>query len=94
MDITSRKRAQIVTLRQHSNMTIRKIGEKLNVSKSNVGRIFKMMDTNCDVTKTKRWDQCRGKRKTTSRDDKMILQNTFKGLRKTSEDLQRDLATA
>ena len=40
MNITPRKRAQIVTLRQHSNMTIRKLGEKLNVSKLNVGRIF------------------------------------------------------
>ena len=37
MDITPRKRAQIGALRQHSNMTIRKIGEMLNVSKSNVG---------------------------------------------------------
>ena len=77
MDITPRKRAQIGALRQHSNMTIRKIGEMLNVSKSNVGWIFEMMDTNRDVTKTKRRDQCRTKRKTTSRDDKMILQNTF-----------------
>ena len=33
-------------------------------------------------------------RKTTTCDDKMILQNTFRDLRKTSEDLQRDLATA
>ena len=40
MNIAPRKRAQIVTLRQHSNITIRKIGEKLNVSKSNMGRIF------------------------------------------------------
>ena len=94
MDITPRKRAQIVALRQHSNMTIRKIGEMLNVSKSNVGRIFKMMDTNRDVTKTKKQDQCGRKRKTTTRDDKMKLQNTFRDLRKTSEDLQRDLATA
>ena len=37
MGITPRKRAQIITLRQHFNMTIRKIGEKLNVLKSNVG---------------------------------------------------------
>ena len=50
MDITPRKRAQIVALRQHSNMIIRKIGEMLNLSKSNVGRIFKMADTNRDVT--------------------------------------------
>ena len=36
MDITPRKRAHIGALRQHSNMTIRKIGEMLIVSKSNV----------------------------------------------------------
>ena len=53
-----------------------------------------MMDTNDDVTTTKRRDQCERKRKTTTCDNKMILQNTFKDLRKTSEDLQRDLATA
>ena len=53
-----------------------------------------MMGTNGDVTTTERRDQCERKRKTTSRDDKMILQNTFRDLSKTSEDLQRDLATA
>ena len=52
------------------------------------------MDTNGDDTTTKRRDQHEWKLKTTTRDDKMILQNTFKDLRKTSEDLQRDLATA
>ena len=52
-----------------------------------------MMDTNRDVTKTKRRDQCGRKRKTTSCDEKMILQSPFKDLRKTSKDLQRDLAT-
>ena len=53
-----------------------------------------MMDTDGDVTATKRRDQCERKRKMTTRDDKMILQNIFRDLRKTSEDLQRDLATA
>ena len=52
-----------------------------------------MMDTNRDVTKTKRRDQCGRKRKKTSCDEKMILQNTFNNLRKTSKDLQRGLAT-
>ena len=52
-----------------------------------------MMDTNRDVTKTKRQGQCGTKRKTTSRDDKMISQNTFKDLRKTSKDLQKNLET-
>ena len=53
-----------------------------------------MMDTNGDVTTTKRRNHCERKRKTTTCDDKMILQNTYKDLRKTSKDLQRDLATA
>ena len=92
--LQERKRARIVALRQHSNITIRKIGEELNVSKSSGGRIFKMMDTSGDVTKTKRHGRRGRKRKTTSRDDKMILQRSFKELRKTSKSLQRDLATA
>ena len=61
-------------------MIIRKIGEMLNASKLNVGRIFKMMDTNRDVTRTKRRGQCGRKRDTNFCDDKMILQNTFKDL--------------
>ena len=52
-----------------------------------------MMDTNRDVIKTKKWDQYGKKGKTTSSNDKMILQNTFKDLRKSSKDLQRNLAT-
>ena len=52
------------------------------------------MGTSGDVTTTKRRGQCERKRKMTTRDDKRILQNTFKDLRKTSKDLQRDLATA
>ena len=94
MNITPTKRAQNVALRQHSKMTIRKIGEELNVSKSSVGRIFTMMDTNGDVTKTERLGSCERKQKMTSCDDKMILQNNFKDPRKTSKDLQRGLATA
>ena len=87
MDITPRKRAQIVVaLRQHSNMIIRKIVEKQNVSKSNVGRILKIMDTNRNVTKTKKRGQRGRKHKTTSHDHKMILQNSFKDLRKTSKE--------
>ena len=78
MDITRRKKAQIDALRQHSITTIRKIEEMLNVSKSNVGQIFKMINTNCDVTKTKKRYLCGKKGKTTSLDNKLILQNTFK----------------
>ena len=53
-----------------------------------------MVDTHRDVTKTKWRGQCERKRKTISHDDKMILQNSFKDLWKTSKDLQKDLAAA
>ena len=53
-----------------------------------------MVDSNRDVTKTQRSGRCRRKRKMTSRDDKMILRNSFEDPRKNSKDLQRDLATA
>ena len=85
MDITLKTREQIVAVRQHSNMTMRKIGEELNVSKSSVGQIFKIKDS--DVTKTQRRGRSRRKRKTTSCNGKMILQNSFKNPRKNSKDL-------
>ena len=42
MDITPRKRAQVMALRQHTGMSIRKIENELNLSKSRVGGILKM----------------------------------------------------
>ena len=94
MDVTPRKRAQIAALKQHSNMTVRKIGVELNMSKSSVERIFKMMDTNRDITETQRQGCSGRKRRTIFRGDKIILQNTFKDARKTIKDFQKYLATS
>ena len=41
-----------------------------------------MMDTNGDVTTTKRRDRCERKRKTTTRDNKMISKILLKTLEK------------
>ena len=93
MDITLRKRAHIVALPTTFEYDHKKNKRDAECVKIKYGQIFKMMDTNRDVTKTKRWDQCGRNCKTTSRDENMILQNTLKDFRKTSEDLQRDLAS-
>ena len=94
MDITPRKRAKVVALREHTQMTIRKIGEELNLTKSTVGRILKMREDRSDVTTSNRRGRCGRKRKTTTHDDRMILRNSLKDPKKTSKDLQRDLAMA
>ena len=75
-------------------MTIRKIGEELNLTKSTVGRNLKMREDRSDVTTTNRRDRCGRKRKTTTHDDRMIFRNSLEDPKKTSKDPQRDLAKA
>ena len=49
MDITPRKRAHVVAMLQHTSMSIQKMGEELNSSKSSAGIILKMRENCCDV---------------------------------------------
>ena len=49
MDVTPRKRAQVVALRKHSKLTIRTIGEWLGLAQSTLGRIAKMAESDNDV---------------------------------------------
>lgn len=93
MDITPRKRASVLALKTHASLSIRQIATKLNISRATVGRIVKRgIETgDCSVL---RHGKCGRKRKTTSYDDKLIVRNSVKDPRKTSKDLQRDLAAA
>ena len=93
IDFTPKKRAKIVALREHTHMTIRKMGEELNLTKSTVGKILEMREDCSDVTATNRRGLYGRKRKTTN-DDRMIMRNSLKDPRKISKDLQRDLAMA
>ena len=61
MDITPRKRAKVVAFREHTYMTILKIGEELNLTKSTAGRILMMREDRSDVTTTNRRGRCRRK---------------------------------
>ena len=93
MDLTPRKRAKIVALSKHAKKSVREIGKELGIPKSTVGRIVKRSNDNDDVT-VKRRGRCGRKRKTTARDDQMIIRNSVKNPRKTSVDLKRDLSDA
>ena len=77
-------------LSKHAKKSVREIGRELGVPKSTVGRIVKRSN---DVT-IKRRGRCGRKRKTTARDDQMIIKESIKDSRKTSVDLKKDLFAA
>ena len=75
MDITSRKRAKIVTLRDHTTMSQRKIAESVGVRLGSVSSILKpKRETgNVEAQRKRRYGR---KRKTTRRDDLTLLRNS------------------
>ena len=93
MDITPKKRASIVALKEHGGLSIRQISEKMKVAKSTVGDILKRKEDTGESS-TLRRGRCGRKRKTTPRDNKVIIRNSIKYPKKTSIDLQRDLSSA
>jgi len=93
MDLTPRKREQIVALSKHAKKSVREIGKELGIHKSTVGRVVKRSNDSDNVT-VQRQGRCGRKRKTTARDDQMIMRNSIKDPRKTSVYLKRDLSAA
>ena len=93
MDITPRKRSKIVTLHEHSSMTQRQIAQECKVSLGAVNKIIHL-HLQTGTVSPKRKGHCGRKRKTTSRDDAMIIRNSKIDPRKTSDMLKRDLETA
>jgi len=93
MDLTPRKRAQIVTLNKHAKKSVREIGKKLGIPKSTVCRIVKK-NNDSDVVSIPRRGRCSRKRKTTAWYDQMIMRNSVKDQRKNSVDIKSDLSAA
>src|SRR5215469_6241739 len=93
MDITSKKCACIVALKEHSGLGIRQISEKMKVTKSTVGDILKRKKDTGESS-TLRRGRCERKCKTTLHDDKVFIRNSIKDPKKTSLDLRRDLSSA
>ena len=93
MDITPKKRASIIALKEHAGLSIRQISQEMKVAKSTVGDILKRKQDTGESS-TLRQGRCGRKRKTTPRDDTVIIRESIKNPKKTSADLQRDLSTS
>ena len=90
MYITPRKRAKIVTLRDHTTMSQRKIAESVGVSLRSVSSILKQKRETGNV-EAQRKGRCVRKRKTTERNDLTLLCNSKINPQKTSKELKKDL---
>ena len=75
MNITPRKRAKIVTLRDHTTMSQRKIAESVGVS---IGSVSSTLKQNIETgnVEVQRKERCGRKRKTTKRDDLILLRHS------------------
>lgn len=93
MDITPRKREKIITLSEHTSMSQRDIARTCGVSQGAVSKIVKLKKETGSVN-VKRLGNCGRKRKTTPRDDSFLLRKSKLDPRKTSQDLQQDLAAS
>ena len=83
----------LLLIRKHTGLSIRNISEKLAIPKSHVGDIIKRAKDTGEP-RTLQHGRCGRKRKTTPKDVKVMIRNGVKNPKKTSKDLQRDLALA
>lgn len=93
MDISPNNRTKIVTLREHTSMTQRAIATECGVSLGAVNRILKQK-RDIGTIEVNRKGKCGRKRKTTRRDEAFLIRDSKLNPRKTSQELQQDLAHA
>lgn len=92
-DITPKKRASILTLHEHCQASSRDIAKLYKVGQTTVARIIRQFKDTGSLT-PKRKGKCGRKRKSTPKDDAYLLRKSKLDPRKTSSDLQKDLASA
>ena len=83
MDVRPRKRASVLTLGENTEKAYKEISKILGVSISIISRVVKMKKETGSVT-PKHKSKCGRKRKTTSRDDAYLLQESVKDPKRTS----------
>lgn len=93
MDLTVKVREKIITLSKYSSMTQRQIAQECQVSLASVNKFVRLSSKNLS-TSPKRKGKCGRKRKTSPRDDKMLLKNSIINPTKTSTELNTDLQYA
>ena len=92
-DTTPRKRASVISLYKHSVLYQKNIAKSLKMSRATVCRIIKQFNATGSVT-PQRKGKCGIKRFTSPRDDALILRESKRNPRKTSDELMKDLAHA
>ena len=90
MDVSPRKRASILTLRENTEKTYWEISKLVGVSISTISRIMKMKKETGSVT-PKCKGKCGRKRKTTPKDDAYLIRESVKDPRKTSDAIETTL---
>ena len=93
MDTTPRKRTKILTLHEHTAKNQREIASIVGVNQSTVSRILKQART-IGTLPPKRKEKCGRKRKTSTRDNIRLLQESKKDPRSTSDMLRKDLLSS
>ena len=88
-----KKRTEILTLHQHCSKTQREIVKLVGVSQASVSRIVKKGSERGSLS-LKRKGNCDRKRKTSHRDDTLLICKSKQDSRKTSDALKKDLAVA
>ena len=93
MDVTPRKRAKVLALHQHTKKSQREIAKCVGVSQSTVHRLIKKFQIEKDLT-SNRNSNCGKKKKTTPKTCAYLFRESKFNPRKTSFQLQQDLASA
>lgn len=91
MDIAIEIRSKCITLSKHTKLTQRQIAEECGISKSAVNKLIKLYKETGSIL-PQRLGKCGRKRKTTKKEDALLLRNSKIHPTKTSDDLQKDLA--
>ena len=90
MDSTLRKRSKIVTLSQHTSMSRRTIAENCGASVGTVNNILKTFHDTGPFS-PQRNGKCRGKRRTTPAQDRLLIRKSKINPKLYAVDLARDL---
>ena len=93
MDISPSKRNKILTLYQHCSKTQREIAKLVGVSQASVSRIVRKGSEFGSLSPNRK-GRCGRKRKTSPRDEAVLIRESKKNPRKTSDALKKDLKSA
>lgn len=93
MGISIEVRSKVIALSQYTSKTQRQIAEACGISLGSVNNIIKLNRESGSVL-PQRAEKCGRKRKTTKKEDMLLIRNSKINPTKTSDDLQKELAVS